>query len=293
MTQADYDVLKNLDIETIPFSKRIEAFYEGTRAAADLAQQVMIPQLKALMNPSRKEEILKGLYFRMYAWMRTLVSLNDTVHFQAAASATRSIFELLLDIKLIMDDNPKGAIQKFNAFVEVEKFRMAKGYVDFKNRNPALRYVGDRGKENLVNKQGEQERIEKLRALHWGNDSKGRPIIPKHWSGWPTNKRAEEAGKHDEFFYCASFGLLSWYTHSGPTGVQGMSKEALEAVFGNSHMLAQPMFLDATLLVAKEFKLITAIPQLTDRIKEAGLAVGTVILDEHIKQLKDLENKKG
>src|SRR3990167_4337870 len=112
MTQADYDVLKNLDIETIPFSKRIEAFYEGTRAAVDLAQQVMIPQLKALMNPSRKEEILKGLYFRMYAWMRTLVSLNDAVHFQADASATRSIFELLLEIKLIMDDNPKGAIKK-------------------------------------------------------------------------------------------------------------------------------------------------------------------------------------
>lgn len=291
--QIDYDALKNLDIETIPFSKRIEAFYEGTRAAADLAQQVMTPLLKALINPSRKEEILKGLYFRMYAWMRTLISLNDTVHFQAAASATRSIFELLLDIKLIIDDNPKGAIQKFDTFVEVEKFRIAKGYVGFKNRNPALRYVGDRGKENLVNKQGEQERIEKLRELYWGKDSKDKPINPRHWSGWPTNKRAEEAGKYDEFFYHASFGLLSWYMHSGPTGVQGMSKESLEAVFGNSHMLAQPMFLDATLLVAQEFKLITAIPQLTDWIKEAELAVGKVILDEHIKQLKDLENKKG
>ncbi len=290
--QVDYEVLKNLDIETIPFSKRIEAFYEGTRAATDLAQQVMIPQLKALMSPSRKEEILKGLYFRMYAWMRTLVSLNDTVHFQATASAARSIFELLLDIKLVIDDNPKGALQKFDAFVEVEKFRVAKKYVDFKNHNPSLKYRGDQGKENLVNKQDEQTRIEELKELHWGRDKKDKVISPPHWSGWPLSKRAEEAGKDYEFSYHESFGLLSWYVHPGSVGIQGMSKESLEAVFGNSHMLAQPMFLDAMLLVAKEFKLTTAIPQLTDWIKEAELAVGKVILDEHLKQLKGLDNKK-
>ena len=114
---VDYNALKELDIETVPFSKKIEAFYEGTSAAKNLAQQVMIPQLMALIKPSRKEVIIKGLYFRMYGWMHSLVCLKETIHFQAAASATRSIFELLLDIKLIIDDKPKDAIQKFDAFV--------------------------------------------------------------------------------------------------------------------------------------------------------------------------------
>jgi uncharacterized membrane protein len=72
-----------------------------------------------------------------------------------------------------------------------------------------------------------------------------------------------------------------------------MNKEGLEAVFGHAHMLATPMFSDATLLVAKELKLIQAIPQLVDWIKEAKLAVGKVLLNEHIKQLKDIESKKG
>ena len=74
--QIDYDALKKMDIETIPFTKRVEAFYEGTRALTDLSKQIMIPQLTALIQPSRKEEIIKGLYYRMYAWMYSLVSLK-------------------------------------------------------------------------------------------------------------------------------------------------------------------------------------------------------------------------
>ena len=149
--QIDYEALKKLDIETIPFSKRIEAFYEGTRALTDLSKQIMIPQLTALIQPSRKEEIIKGLYYRIYAWMYSLVSLKEIINFQAA-SVTRSIFELLLDIKLMIEDKPKNSIAKFDAFIEVEKFRIAKKYVDFKVKNPDLKYVGGSGKENLVNK---------------------------------------------------------------------------------------------------------------------------------------------
>ncbi|MFA5157005.1 MAG: DUF5677 domain-containing protein [Candidatus Omnitrophota bacterium] len=278
--------LKNIDIEKIPFKKRIEAFYEGTRAAAELAKQVMIPQLKALINPSKKEEIIKGLYFRMYAWMLTLVSLKDTVHFQATASAARSIFELLLDIKLLIEDKPANPIDKFEAFIQVEKFRAAKKYVEFKKSNPGLKYKSGLAKEKLVNKPGEENRINTLIVLNWGKDKKGKSKRIEHWTGWKINKRAEETGKDYELFYHESFALLSWYLHPGLVGIKGMSTESLEVVFGNSHMLATPLFLDATLLVAKELKLIQAIPQLIDWIKEAELAVGKVIIEEHIKILE-------
>lgn len=289
--QTDRDTLKNLkniDIENIPFKKRIEAFYEGTHAAADLAEQVMIPQLRALIKPSRKERAIIGLYYRMYTWMRSLVSLNDTIHFQATASATRSIFELLLDIKLLIDDNPENSIDKFEAFIQVEKFRVAKKYVDFKGKNPGLKYTSDLTKEKLVSKPGEESRIHKLIELIWGKNEKGKPKKIEHWSGWNIDRRAKEAGKDYEFFYHESFALLSWYMHSGLVGFKGVTKEGLEVVFGYSHMLAAPMFRDATLLVARELKLIQAIPQLGDWIKEAKLAVGKVIIEEHF---KNLENK--
>ncbi len=278
--------LENIDIEKIPFNKKIEAFYEGTRAATELAKQVMIPQLKALINPSRKEEIIKGLYFSMYAWMLTLVSLNDTVHFQGAASATRSIFELLLDIKLLIEDKPINSIDKFDAFIQVEKFRAAKKYVEFKMSNPGLKYKSGLAKEKLVNKSGEENRINTLIVLNWGKAKKSKPRKIEHWTGWGINKRAQEAGKDYEFFYHESFALLSWYLHSGLVGIKGMSTESLGAVFGNSHMLAAPLFLDATLLVAEELKLLKAIPQLIDWIKEAKLVVGRVIIEEHLKILE-------
>ena len=284
-TQVNFK-LKNIDIEKIPFKKRIEAFYEGTRAGTELAKQVMIPQLKALINPSKKEEIIKGLYFRMYAWMLTLVSLKDTVHFQATASAARSIFELLLDIKLLIEDKPANPIDKFEAFIQAEKFRAAKKYVEFKKSNPGLKYKAGLAKEKLVNKPGEENRINTLIVLNWGKDKKGKPKRIEHWTGLKINKRAEEAGKDYELFYHESFALLSWYLHPGLVGIKGMSTESLEVVFGNSHMLATPLFLDATLLVAKELKLIQAIPQLIDWIKETELAVGKVIIEEHLKILE-------
>lgn len=290
--QIDYEALKKLDIETIPFSKRIEAFYEGTRALTDLSKQIMIPQLTALIQPSRKEEIIKGLYYRIYAWMYSLVSLKEIINFQAAASVTRSIFELLLDIKLMIEDKPKNSIAKFDAFIEVEKFRIAKKYVDFKVKNPDLKYVGGSGKENLVNKKGEEARINNLIVTCWGKDKKGRPMKVVHWTGWKTDKRAQEAGKNYELFYHEQYALLSLYTHAGLIGIQGMKKDGLEAVFGNAHMLATPMFSDATLLVAKELKLMQAIPQLVDWIQEAKSEVGKILLDEHIKQLQELKSKK-
>jgi hypothetical protein len=278
--------LKTLDIEKIPFNKKIEVFYEGTHAATDLARQVMIPQLKALIKTSKKEEIIKGLYFRLYAWMLALESLKDAVHFQATAAATRSIFELLLDIKLLIEDKPANSVGKIDAFIQVERFRAAEKYVNFKKSNPNLKYRAGLAKENLVKKQGEKHRINQLILVNWGRDKKGKPKRVDHWSGWDIAQRAREVGKDYELFYHESFALLSWYIHSGLVGIKGMSTEALSAVFGNSHMLAAPMFLDATLLVAQEFKLTQAIPQLNDWIKEADLAVGRAIIREHLKNLE-------
>lgn len=290
--QVNYDELEKLGIEAVPFNKRIEAFYEGTRAATDLSEQVVIPQLAALIKPSQKERIIVGLYYRMFLWMRSLASLNNTIHFQAAASATRSIFELLLDIKLLINDKPKGSVDKFETFIQVERFRVAKKYVDFKNKNPGLKYKSGFTKEKLVNKPGEESRIDKLIELKWGKNSKGEPKKVEHWTCWKIDKRAEEAGKDCEYFYRESFALLSWYTHSGLVGVKGVSKEGFDAIFGNAHMLAQPIFLDATLLVARELKLIQAIPQLINWAEEAKLIVGNVIIKEQIKYLKNLQDKE-
>ena len=52
-----------------------------------------------------------------------------------------------------------------------------------------------------------------------------------HWTGWKTDKRAQEAGKNYELFYHEQYALLSLYTHAGLIGIQGMKKDGLEAVF--------------------------------------------------------------
>jgi hypothetical protein len=51
------------------------------------------------------------------------------------------------------------------------------------------------------------------------------------------------------------YALLSWYVHTGATGTAGMGKDAIESVFGVSHVLIRRIFLDAIDVCAKATKI--------------------------------------
>jgi hypothetical protein len=91
-----FDELEKADVSDLPVRMRIEAFYKGTDALSQFTESKMIPILKGQINLSYKEKAIVGTYYRMYGSVRSLVAMNRRIHFQGAAAAARSLFELLL-----------------------------------------------------------------------------------------------------------------------------------------------------------------------------------------------------
>jgi len=116
-----YSELEKADVSDLPIRKRVGAFYKGTDAIAKFVEKELIEILRSQLNLNDKEKAIIGTYLRMYAYLRSMVAMNHRIHFQGAASATRSLFELLLDMKMIAEDNSGELINKFHAFPKVSE----------------------------------------------------------------------------------------------------------------------------------------------------------------------------
>ena len=261
--------------DKLPMSSKLSVYYTSCKASEDFSDK-MIEFLKGILKPNKKEEIIMDIYRSIHCWIKTIIVLNNTIHVQAVASATRSIYEQLLDLKLIVDDKIDNAIEKFEAFREVEIFRIAKKFADFAKERPNVKTRPHEKRIKYGSNRNIQEKIDKLKAKWWST-SKG-PI--EHWSGYNTKQRAQLAGIDYEIFYNESFTMLSWYVHAGQVGARRRSKESLELVYGDSMRIVHEMFVDAALLIARALKITSAIPEFREWFKQLQLIPGFAILEE-------------
>lgn len=287
-----YDEIEKADVSQLPVRTRVEAFYKGTEKISRFTESVMLPLLKGQLNLSDKEKAIVGTYYRMYAWLRSMVTLNSRIHFQGAAVATRALIELLIDIKTIIADKTGDLVEKFHAFPEVEKFRFAKHLVFFKDTHSGISDIDISLQRAFINKPGKKQDIEKIVIKYWGRNKKGKPNYPRHWTGKDIKKRAEDLGFKYEELYIKCFPFLSWYVHSGSTGYAGFSEEAIDACFGLSHSIAQEIFLEGTLACAQEMKISEAINKFYKFVEDLRLTPGSFLVQELKKSLekKNQEN---
>ena len=284
--------LEKADVSDLPIRTRVEAFYKGTDAVSKFAESVMIPLLTGQINLSDKERAIVGTYHRMYAWARSLVAMNSRIHFQGAAAAARSLFELLLDIKALATDETGELVERFHAFPEVERFRVAEKLVSFCDNHPNDMNPDDSHQRAFVSKPGKRQTVHQDIVKYWGTTRKGKPNRPEHWTGLKTPQRAHELGSEYEKLYVEAYPLLSWYIHSGSTGYAGLNTEAIEACFGWSHSIAQRAFLEATLVCAQEMKISAAIDWFQEAIADLRLTPGKVLVEEQIKVLEKAKQAK-
>ncbi len=277
----NYDLTKE-DLAKIPMDSSLKAFYSGCKICTDFSQKVMIPALAGVLKPSQKEEILIGIYRSIHCWMKAISLLNHPVYFQTVATAARSIFELVLDIKLIVDDQIENGLKKFKEFPKIEKYRIINEFAKFQRDNPDIRCNVSSKRMEIVADKNKEKEIDILAKL-WGKQRKD----IRHWSDLGVRKRAEKAGKEYERFYYELFALLSLYVHSGLAGTINMSDEGLKAVYGNSTRIIHDMFLTAVSIIAKEFGFDKAMPKFDEWIKKLDLVPGEVILKEKEKYIKD------
>lgn len=276
-----------MDMDKIPMKVKLDAFYTAICETADFIKDKILPKLDALRNaakqtkkplPSKKENLI-ALYWRICLWLDSIKILNHPRHFHTIASAGRAISELLVDMKLLIENKPKDAVRRINAFAEVEKYRIAKSYKNFKDANPSLKYTLARRREDFAKNTKVKERVENYKKEFWGKSR------IEHWSGWNTRDRFREAGgKEYELLYVEYFMFWSWYVHpAGLTGVKGVSREGFESIFGISLLKIVELCCDATTLIGEYFAFKSDIPNFDDIIQRLKVEVAGEVLTKYEK----------
>jgi hypothetical protein len=280
------DELKAIADLDWPLRKKVEAFLSGTITAAKFAEEMVIPPLRGQLNLRIREHAVVGTYFRMYAWMKTLAVLNEPMHYQAVASAARTLFELLLDLKILTEDTTGDSISRFLAFPELEKFRVASKVTRFREANPEFAIVDPAPMRAFLEEEGRAERVNLQRRTYYGVRKNGEPNHPRHWTGKDVSQRAREAGKQFESWYHELYSGLSWHMHSGSVGYEGLSEDGMHALFGLAHRHAQVFFLQGTVMCAKPLHLAKAIDGFFDLIARLETLPGEIIVKEQLEFIR-------
>ena len=259
------DIIDAQAIENLPREKKIAAILQGTRALHEFAEKNVCPVVRAVLQKSDHETALAATYYRMCLLLRALAKLDDTCHFQVAAMAARSMFELLLDLKALAKDPTLG--QKFFDFTWMSRYHKARQLANFLQHNPDVDPTPHQQALALVNKPGVKQNREQLCKKHGWVDSEGKPTWPIHWSGKDTFARAKDAGIEYAEIYRSEFFIQSYYVHAGGAGIHSMSREALESLFAISHQLVQRLFAEATKIIGNAFHLFDADESLHQRLE--------------------------
>lgn len=282
--------LEQAEVTQLSVRQRVEAFFKGTDIIKQFAAEVMVPILCCQLSLNEQEEAVTGVYYRMYLWMLSLVSMNSRVHFQGAAAAARTLFELLLDEKLLVTDTNGSMIAKFHAFPEVERFRLAKAIVGYNDTHRGSG-IDDVHQRQLISTMGKEQAVNQQASQHWGTTKSGNPYRPQHWSGLKVKDRAKRLGPQYEELYIESYPLLSWSIHSGSVNYAGLNEDAIESCFGLSHSIAQRCFIEATTLITELMHIKEAVEGFNDILKELRLTPGKVIVKEQARIIDEARQR--
>lgn len=287
------------DIPEITTHELVSSYYDGLKEAVDFVQSRIIGVLSGQLNLSKQEQSVLGIFFRIHALACSLIRLNQKIDFNAVAIIARTIFELLLDIKMLSSPTVKQRdLERFISFPDVDRFRKAHKIVSLQKQYP---YLEDRSlldsskRKEFVEEPGKCDTIKAKVEELWGKNKKGKLNWPDNWSGSSIREQAKYFGPLYEQEYLEIYSLLSSYTHGGGSAYFGFSVKTFESVYGNSLEYARKMYIEAVIICSEMFNLkkgIVNFIQIIDFLKNAPkdilIAHGLKKLGEGLEEDKEL-----
>lgn len=217
--------------------------------------------IRGILSPTQRETCFIANYYRAIAAVESILALNHVRHLQAIAAAARSLFEVSVDVALF--DRVPRAAEKMTALVDVEKMRSAQAIVAFRNASPDAKVDATIFQQFL---DAEAGRITTLRDSLWP----GRPDV-QHWSLMKMQKRVDTLGSPFNEIYAVEYPRLSWYVHSGLTGVANLSLESLELMAGIAFTIAIDSHKRLLTNIITEFQLSKADSKIRNRLELARM----------------------
>lgn len=286
MTNVTIEEILNAPVDGLPSKTVVDAYFDGTKFMHEFSREVMLPLLKMLLVPSAQEIAVRDTYYKMSLLVRAVLKLNSLEHFQSVAIVTRSLFEHWLDLIILAQDVSGNAVEKYNEFPEIEKFRVAEQLVNLSNRSPDLVRMDISAQRAFYD---DPVRTQKIAALV-KQGANGKRRYPDHWTDKNLRQRAIDVGVQG--MYVETYPSLSWFVHAGATGTAGLGRDGFEHVFGYCHSLIQRIFIDATSRCAKATK-ISGLDYFEGWMQNVKLKTGEIIVGEQIKLLQERRKQAG
>jgi hypothetical protein len=233
------------------------------------------------VRPSDRENCFLGTYYRTAGNIDSLLALDSGKHFQAAAMLARSLYELAVDIYLI-DKIPQGWMKMIH-FVDVEKLRVAGKMVAFAKSNPG-RAIDVSLQIEFINKH--EKRIENNRKVLWPHIIKPRDL--KHWSDKNLQDRVTLLGDPFDEMYYSHYARMSYYVHSGLTGIINLPSDFFPMVHGAALSLSIACYSKILEAMIHEMKINVADDKILATLKYARLLPFTKTPEEEAGLFREL-----
>jgi|HubBroStandDraft_6_1064221.scaffolds.fasta_scaffold396197_2 hypothetical protein len=216
--------------------------------------------LDTLLSPTDRDNCFIGTYYRVIGNVGTLLKLDKSKDFQAILMLARALFELAVDLRLL-ETISNGWI-KLLAYAELEKLRAARKIINFKKNNPATE-IETKIYDWFVSQHS--ARITGLQNSNWPR------INPKHWSGLDLSGRVAQLGSPFDQIYAVDYPRISWYAHSGLTGVINLPAEGFIHLCAYAFHLSATAYTESLLVLIREFKLSKTNEKIENHLQAAKM----------------------
>lgn len=232
-----------------------DCLFDYSKKLIEFSNTKVIMLLNNLSDRNQKEDVFINIYNRMYLWMNSLVALNHLQHLQGLAPVTRSLFELLLDIKLLSRDDTGQYLNKYISFDEIEMYSAAEKRVSFYEKNFPQKKEEYFIQKVYMDDRERRVRIEENSGKYWGRDLSEMKKI-RHWSMMNVRDRANKIGIEYEEIYIKLYYYLSSIVHGyGLSFFRNLRKEHFESFYYYCHEASQKFFIEATKIIASLMKI--------------------------------------
>ncbi len=187
-----------------------------------------------------RNDFLTGLWYRAFAWIKSISMINHICGLQAFATANRALLEFSVDMIFLSNDKTNSNGEKLFWFMQSEKLKVAENLVSYGqiNNRPDLVAVWNNFAIN------NRIIIKEKRKLYWDSGIKFNANVHpnKRWTGSSDLKvdvveadKVFEAlirkslGMKLENYYKTEYSRVNWLIHSGTSSFWNLPAESFEA----------------------------------------------------------------
>lgn len=223
------------DMELREAEARANAMFAGVKLYLEYMRNCYHMIMSVMPRPAlgHRDNAVKAVWLRTYAWMQSLELLNQTKHIQAISAGNRSLLEFTVDLVLLHTDPTNSGGWKMYHLAFSERLKAAEQLVDYYGAGNVPSTHAEA--ESFI--QREKASIEDMRFHLWPSKrdpSKG--THPDRWTGRNLfddvqvaddaygDQIQESLGMPLAEYYRTEYRRMNWMIHSVMAGVTNLDR---------------------------------------------------------------------